>query len=116
MVFAVLIGMALIPWPTTALAGTVVSDDGTPVVGAELVLTGPTPGRSPVVARGKSGDGGAFRLDRPAGLAPVDRYIAPTLWVVAPVRAVSWLKFPEIVPGADEPSTVTESSSSETVS
>lgn len=103
MVLAAVIGVALLAGPTTPLAGTVVSDDGTPVVGAELVLTGPTPGESPVVARGRSGEGGAFRLERPAGLSPTNQYMAPTLWVVAQGRAVTWRKFSEAVPGADEP-------------
>ena len=66
MITVMLVVMTLCQGPTTTLAGTVVDQDGKPVVGAELVLTNPTPGEAPVVARGKSGAGvDSTRIVRP---------------------------------------------------
>jgi len=104
MVVAAIAALALLmQGPTTPLAGTVVAEDGTPVAGATLLLTGPTPGESPVVARGLSGEGGQFRFDRPAGLAPTNQYLIPTLWVGAPGHRATFRRFPEGLTGADEP-------------
>ena len=102
MLSAVLVVMALLQGATTPLTGTVVDHDGKPVVGAELVLTSPKPGESPVVAHGKSGVGGRFHLDRPSGLAATDRYLVPTLWAIAPGRGVGVMKFARAMPGPDE--------------
>ncbi len=59
MIAVLLLGLTLFDGPTTTLAGTVVDQDGKPVVGAELVLTGPKPGELAVVAR-ESGRRGAI--------------------------------------------------------
>ncbi len=67
MILMSLVAVALAQEPATPLAGAVVDGDGTPVAGAELVLTSPTPGQSPVAARGESGEDGRFRLDRGHG-------------------------------------------------
>jgi hypothetical protein len=67
-----------------------------------LVLTNPTPGEAPVVARGKSGLGGRFHLDRPSGLAATNRYLVPTLWAIAPGCGVGVMKFAGAMPGPDE--------------
>src|SRR5262245_13777558 len=55
--------------PGAALSGTVVGVGGEPIVGAELILVGPTGSVTTVLARATSGEGGRFTLDRPAGLA-----------------------------------------------
>jgi Carboxypeptidase regulatory-like domain len=102
MITVVLVVMTLCQVPTTTLAGTVVDQDGKPVVGAELVLTNPKPGEAPVVARGKSGEGGRFNLDRPAGLAATDRYLVPVLWAIAPGHRVGVMRFAGALPGPDE--------------
>jgi hypothetical protein len=102
MITVMLVVMTLCQGPTTTLSGTVVDQDGKPIVGAELVLTNPTPGEAPVVARGKSGEGGRFHLDRPAGLAATDRYLVPTLWAIAPGHGVGVMRFAHAMPGPDE--------------
>ncbi len=103
MIFGVILGMALMQAPSTPLVGTVVAEDGTPVVGAELVLAGPKGGASPVVARGKTGEGGRFQFDRPAGLAPTNQWLVPTLWVAADGHRVTVRRFAEGLPGPEEP-------------
>ena len=73
-----------------SLTGTVVGPGGEPVVGAELILVGLPSYDPPIVARGKSGEGGRFSLDRPAELAgDHDPQRAPILWVVKPGFRVS---------------------------
>ena len=91
------------------LSGTVVEEGGDPVVGAELVLIGP-PGsdsfRAPpqVVARAKSGEGGRFTLDSPAGLAgDGSRQSSPILWAAKPGFRISATRFLGALPGPDEP-------------
>jgi len=104
MILVAVVGMTvLLQGPTTPLTGTVVAEDGAPVAGASLLLTGPTPGGSPVVSRGTSDEGGRFRFDRPAGLAPTNQYLIPTLWVGAPGHRARFRRFPEGMPGAEEP-------------
>jgi hypothetical protein len=94
--------MAFVKESTTPLVGKVVAQDGTPIVGADLVLTSPTPGESPVVARGKSGAGGNYRFERPAGLEPTDQNLVPTLWAYAPGYRVAAIRFAKNVPSALE--------------
>jgi protocatechuate 3,4-dioxygenase beta subunit len=101
MIFAALVGLALVA--ETPLKGTVVAEDNTPIPGAELVLTRPTPGGTPIVAQGKTNDKGEFQLDRPADLAPMSKYLVPTLWVFAPGHRVAVMRFSDGVPAADEP-------------
>lgn len=69
MFIVALVGVLLSAEPVTRFSGTVVAEDGSPIVGAELVLTSPELRESHVAARGKSGEGGRFSFDRPAGLA-----------------------------------------------
>ena len=88
---------------STPLAGTVVDETGKPIVAAELVLTWPKQGESPVVARGKSGEGGQFRLDRPTGPAAMDRYLVPALWAIAPGHRAAVMRFAGAMPSGDEP-------------
>ena len=102
MIDFVLIAMTLFQGPTAPLAGTVVDEGGLAIVGAELILTAPKVGESPVVARGKSGEGGRFRLDRPSGLAAHDRYLVPVLWAIAPGHRAVVIRFAGALPGADE--------------
>ncbi len=103
MILVALLAIALIQDASTPLTGIVVTEDGTPVAGAELILTSAKPAESPVAARGKSGEDGKFRFDRPAAMKSISEVIAPTLWVSAPGRSVSIVKFPVNIPGADEP-------------
>ncbi len=86
------------------LTGTVVGPGGEPVIGAELILVGMPSYAAPIVARGKSGEGGRFSLDRPAGLAG-DHHPqrAPILWAVMPGFRVSATRFPEALPKPDQP-------------
>ena len=102
MVFMALVAIALQGGPTTPLAGAVVDESGAPVVGVELILTGSKVGEAPVAARGKSGEGGRFRLDRPADLAATNPYVVPTLWAYAPGHRAAVMKYPGAFPGADE--------------
>ena len=104
MMLAPLVWMMLAQVPTTPLSGTVVGPDGVPVVGAELVLVGLPSFDPPIVARGKTGEGGRFSLDRPASLAG-DHHPqrAPILWVVKPGFRLSATRFPEALPRGDEP-------------
>jgi Carboxypeptidase regulatory-like domain len=90
--------------PTVPLTGTVVGPGGEPVIGAELVLVGLPSYDPPVVARGKSGEGGRFSLDRPTTLAG-DHHPqrAPILWVVKPGLRAAAIRFPEALPPPDEP-------------
>ncbi|MGP0063644.1 MAG: carboxypeptidase regulatory-like domain-containing protein [Isosphaeraceae bacterium] len=101
--FASLICVAMAQGQAAPLSGTVAGPDGTPVAGAELILAGLPVYDPPILARGRSDASGRFRLDRPAGLAGQDRYIAPMLWVVKPGFRLSCTKFPGPMPGADEP-------------
>ncbi len=73
-----------------------------PVVGVELILIGSKVGEALVVARGKSGEGGRFRLDRPADLAATKSNAVPTLWAYAPGHRAAVMKYPGAFPGADE--------------
>jgi len=90
--------------PTVPLTGTVVGPGGEPVVGAELILAGLPSYDPPIVARGKTGEGGLFSLNRPTSLAG-DHHPqrAPILWVVKPGFRVSATRFPEALPKLDEP-------------
>lgn len=104
MVLVALLLLATAQAPSTPLVGSVVGDDGTPVARARLVLTGAEPGgESSVVAQGTSDDDGSFRIDRPAALKPINQSLCPTLWIAAPGRLVSVVKFVKRVPSADEP-------------
>lgn len=69
MLLTPLVWMVVAQVPAVPLTGTVVGPAGEPVVGAELVLVGLPSYDPPVVARGQSGEGGRFSLDRPAALA-----------------------------------------------
>ena len=89
--------------PTTPLSGTVVGPDGEPVAGADVLLAGMPVYDPPILARGRSDAEGRFTLERPAGLAGQDRFIAPILWVVKPGFRLAFTKFPGPMPGADEP-------------
>ena len=51
------------------LTGRVVGPAGEPVVGAKLILVGLPSYDPPIVARGESGEGGLFSLNRPTTLA-----------------------------------------------
>ena len=99
-----LVWIVLAQVPTTPLTGTVVGPGGEPVVGADLILVGLPSYDPPIVARGKSGEGGRFTLDRPTALAG-DHHPqrAPILWAVKPGFRVSVTRFPEALPKADEP-------------
>ncbi|WP_435016306.1 MSCRAMM family protein [Tundrisphaera sp. TA3] len=102
MVCMTLIAIVLQAGPTAPLVGAVVDDAGAPVVGAELILTGSKIGAAPVVARVQSGEGGRFRLDRPADLSATNPYVVPTLWAYVPGRRAAVMKYPGALPGADE--------------
>ncbi|WP_435006866.1 hypothetical protein P12x_004326 [Tundrisphaera lichenicola] len=104
MFIASLVWVVLAQVPTTPLAGTVVGPGGEPVVGADLILVGLPSYEAPIVATGKSGDGGRFSLDRPANLAG-DHHPqrAPILWVRKPGFRVSATRFPESLPKPDAP-------------
>jgi hypothetical protein len=99
-----LVWMVVAQVPTVPLAGTVVGPGGEPVVGAELVLVGLPSYEAPVVARGKTGDGGRFSLGRPVALAgDHDPQRAPILWAVKSGFRLSSTRFPEVLPKPDEP-------------
>ena len=102
MISIMLVVMMLSQGPTTPLTGTVVDQAGKPIVGAELVLVSPKLHDSPVVARGKSGEEGRFRVERPAGFAAADRYLVPALWAIAPGHRAAVMKFAGAMPGAGE--------------
>ncbi len=104
MFIAPLAWVVLAQVPTMPLTGTVVGPGGEPVVGAELILVGLPSDDPPIVARGKSGEGGRFSLDRPAALAG-DHHPqrAPILWTVRPGFRASATRFPESLPRPDEP-------------
>jgi hypothetical protein len=99
-----LVWMVFAQVPTVPLTGTVVGPGGEPVIGAELVLVGLPSYDPPVVARGKSGEGGRFSLDRPTTLAG-DHHPqrAPILWVVKPGLRAEAIRFPEALPQPNEP-------------
>src|SRR5271166_5162264 len=99
-----LVWMVLAQVPTMPLTGTVLGPGGEPVVGAELILVGLPSYDPPIVARGKSGEGGLFSLNRPTALAG-DHHPqrAPILWVVKPGFRISATRFPEELPKPDEP-------------
>ena len=104
MLIAPLFWIVVAQVPTVPLEGTVVGPAGEPVVGAELILAGLPSNKPPVVARGKSGEGGRFSLVRPAALAGEnDRQHAPILWAVKPGFRASATRFPAALPKADEP-------------
>ena len=104
MLLTPLVWMVVAQVPTVPLTGTVVGPAGEPVVGAELVLVGLPSYDPPVVARGQSGEGGRFSLDRPAALAgDHDPQRAPILWAVKPGFRLSATRFPEALPKPDEP-------------
>jgi Carboxypeptidase regulatory-like domain len=104
MYVATLIWVVLAQVPTTPLTGTVVGPGGDPVIGAELILVGLPSFDPPIVARGKSGEGGRFMLDRPTTLAG-DHHPqrAPILWAVKQGFRASATRFPEALPRPDEP-------------
>ncbi|MEJ7636659.1 MAG: hypothetical protein WKF75_01410, partial [Singulisphaera sp.] len=81
-----------------------VGPGGEPVIGAELILVGLPNYDPPIVARGKSGEGGRFSLDRPTALTG-DHHPqrAPILWAVKPGFRASATRFPEALPRPDEP-------------
>ena len=93
--------------PTVPLTGTVVAPGGEPVIGAELVLVGLPSDDPPVVARGKSAEGGRFSLERPTTLAG-DHHPqrGPILWVVTPGLGAAAIRFPEALPQPDEPARI----------
>jgi hypothetical protein len=99
-----LVWMMLTQVPTIPLTGKVVGPGGEPVIGAELILVGLPSYDPPIVARGNSGEGGLFSLDRPIALAG-DHHPqrAPILWVLKPGFRVSATRFPEALPKPDEP-------------
>jgi hypothetical protein len=101
---AQLVWIVLALAPTVPLTGTVVGPGGEPVIGAELILVGLPSYDPPIVARGKSGEGGWFSLDRPTALAgDHDPQRAPILWAVKPGFRASATRFPEALPKPDEP-------------
>ncbi len=104
MLVAPLIGILLSQTPMTTITGVVVGPGGEPVVGADLILVGLPSYDPPIVARGKSREGGQFALDRPSSLAG-DHHPqrAPILWAVKPGFRVSVTRFPEALPKPDEP-------------
>ena len=65
MLIAPLLCIVFAQVPTVPLVGTVVGPGGEPVIGADLILVGLPSYDPPIVARGKSGEGGRFSLDRP---------------------------------------------------
>ena len=85
MVFAALVGMALLQGPTTPLAGTVV--DGGRHAGRRGRAGAHRPEAGRVAGRGAGqvGRGGAIP-PRPPGRRwpPTNPYVVPTLWAVAP--------------------------------
>ncbi|WP_406698712.1 carboxypeptidase-like regulatory domain-containing protein [Singulisphaera sp. Ch08] len=99
-----LVWVMLAQVPMTPMTGTVVDPEGKPVVGADLILVGLPSYDPPVVARGQSGEGGRFTLDRPTALAG-DHHPqrAPILWAVKSGFRVSVTRFPEALPKPDEP-------------
>ena len=99
-----LVWVVLAQVPTTPLTGTVVGVGGEPISGVELILVGLPSFDPPIVARGKSGEGGRFSLDRPATLAG-DHHPqrAPILWAWKPGFRASATRFPEALPKPDEP-------------
>ena len=102
--FIALVCVSLAQVPMTPLGGTVVGPGGEPVIGAELILVGLPSSDPPIVARGKSGEGGRFSLDRPTALAgDHDPQRAPILWAVKPGFRLAAARFPEALPRADEP-------------
>ena len=108
MSIAPLVWLVLAQVTTTPLVGTVVGPGGEPVVGAELMLMGLPSYDPPVVARGKSGEGGHFSLDRPATLAgDHSTHRAPVLWVMKPGYRISQTLFPEALPGPADPLRIT---------
>jgi len=104
MLIGPLVWVILAQSAVTPLTGTVVAPGGEPVVGADLILVGLPSFDPPIVARGKSGEGGRFSLDRPSVLAG-DHHPqrAPILWVVRPGYRLSATRFPEALPGPDQP-------------
>ena len=68
------------------IAGTVVSPDGKPVEGAEVVLTaGPThDGAVPILSRARTAAGGRFRLDRPDADRARDFLSPGVIWACRP--------------------------------
>lgn len=100
--------IVLMQAPTTSLTGVVVGTKGEPIVGAELILVDtPRMGNWKTVARGKTGEGGRFSLDRPVemvGEATEQAWqMAPILWVVKPGFRLSVTRFPGELPKADQP-------------
>ena len=83
MLIAPLVCIVFAQVPTVPLVGNVVGPAGEQVIGADLILVGLPSYDPPIVARGKSGKGGRFSLERPATLAG-DHHPqrAPILWVV----------------------------------
>jgi hypothetical protein len=104
MFIAPLLWIVLAQVPTVPLTGAVVGPVGELVIGAELILVGLPSYDPPIVARGKSGEGGRFSLDRPTALAgDHDPQRAPILWVVKPGFRASATRFPDALPKSEEP-------------
>ena len=104
MFIAPLVWFALAQGSTVSLTGTVVGPGGEPVVGADLILVGLPSYDPPLIAKGKSGEGGRFSLERPAELAgDHDPHRAPILWAVKPGLRATATRFPEALPKPDEP-------------
>ncbi len=104
MVIAPLVWLVLAQAPMMSLTGTVVGPGGEPVVGADLILVGMPSYEAPIVARGKSGEGGKFSIERPATLVG-DHHAqrALILWALKPGYLASTTRFPEAMPKPDEP-------------
>jgi hypothetical protein len=102
--FAALVWTLLAQGAGAAFSGTVVGVEGEPIVGAELILLGPTSCGTTVLARARSGEGGRFTLDRPAGLAgDHDPGRSPILWAAKPGFRLSATWLPKELPGPNEP-------------
>ena len=98
-----LIWIAMSQAATTTLAGTVNGPDGKPVAGADVLLAGMPVYDPPILARARSDAEGRFSIERPVGLAPQTRFIAPILWVMKPGFRLSYTRFSGPMPGPDEP-------------
>ena len=100
--------IALVQAPASPLTGVVVGPKGEPIVDAEVILVdAPRTSTGKTLARGRTGEGGGFSLDRPAGLvgeaAEQTRQSAPILWVVKPGFRLSRTRTPWQGPGAGRP-------------
>jgi hypothetical protein len=104
LLFLTLVFAALEDVPTSPLAGQVVDAAGSPVAGADVLLTGlPEVNGVPVVAKGKTDADGRFALERPAKLAREGGWRAVRLWVSHPGDQMAIVAFPGPLPTADQP-------------